>query len=109
MSIRGPPPSKVGSGGNSLLSEAGADEEAATAEFWLATDGRYRIGPTRGAWTKPAAEYIGGAAREAARRQRLAAIETELAELATREERIAAELMALDRERAALNAPRTHV
>ena len=86
-----------------LAAIAVTDEDATTAEFWLAGDGRYRLGPTRGAWAKPAAEYIGGAAREAARRRRLEAIETELAALAARAEQVAAELAAIDRERAALN------
>ena len=73
------------------------DEDATTAEFWLAGDGRYRLGPTRGAWAKPAAEYIGGAAREAARRRRLGH-RTELAALAARAEQVAAELAAIDHE-----------
>lgn len=86
-----------------LAAIAVTDDNASTAEFWLAADGRYRIGPTRGAWAKPAAEYIGGAAREAARRRRLEAIEAELAELAARDDRIAADLSRLERERATLN------
>lgn len=86
-----------------LAAVAVAEDDVTTAEFWLAADGRYRIGPSRGAWAKPAAEYIGGAAREAARRRRLEAIEVELAELAAREERIAAGLAELERERQTLN------
>ncbi|MGB7757888.1 MAG: TIGR02680 family protein [Salinisphaera sp.] len=86
-----------------LAAVAVAEQDVTTAEFWLAADGRYRIGPTCGAWTKPVAQYIGAAAREAARRQRLEAIETELAELAARDERIAAGLAELGRERQRLN------
>ncbi|MGN8199559.1 TIGR02680 family protein [Salinisphaera sp. RV14] len=82
-----------------LAAVAVAEDDVAPAEFWLAVDGRYRFGPARGAWAKPAAQYIGAAAREAARRQRLQAIETELAELAARDERIAAALGELGRER----------
>lgn len=51
------------------------------AEAWVAPDGRFRIGPVGGDWTKPAAEYIGAASRAAARRLRIAQIEEELAAL----------------------------
>ena len=86
-----------------LAAIAVAEDDVTTAEFWLAADGRYRIGPSCGAWSKPTAEYIGGAAREAARRRRLEAIETELAELDARAKRITAGLAELDRERQTLN------
>jgi uncharacterized protein (TIGR02680 family) len=86
-----------------LAAIAVADVDQTNAEFWLAADGRYRIGPTHGAWGKPVAEYIGATAREAARRRRLAVIDTELAELATRLETIANALAELGRERAALD------
>jgi uncharacterized protein (TIGR02680 family) len=49
------------------------------AEAWIAPDGRYRLGPLAGCWNKPAAEYIGHAARVTAREQRLAAIAARLA------------------------------
>ena len=38
---------------------------------WVDLDGRWRIGPLRGEWAKPAAEFVGHAAREEARRRRL--------------------------------------
>ncbi|SCZ60066.1 TIGR02680 family protein [Thiohalomonas denitrificans] len=76
---------------------------------WVTEDGRWRLGPARGAWGKPRAEYIGRGAREAARRRRIA----ELDELIARQEALIAELDAelkrlsgqshtADRERAAL-------
>ena len=51
---------------------------------WVAADGRFELGPLRGAAHKPAAEHIGHGARERARRRRLA-------ELAQRTELLAAE------------------
>ncbi|TAL91837.1 MAG: TIGR02680 family protein [Rhodanobacter sp.] len=53
------------------------------AEAWIAPDGRYRLGPLAGCWNKPAAEYIGHAARMAAREQRLRAIAVRLDEIRT--------------------------
>ncbi|WP_340649644.1 TIGR02680 family protein [Pseudoxanthomonas winnipegensis] len=68
------------------------------AESWLAPDGRFRLGALAGAWAKSAARYIGHAARERARRERLDLIALALeqldaadAELAQRFERLAAE------------------
>lgn len=55
--------------------------EVAEAEAWIAADGRFRVGPLAGAWSKPAAVYIGFAARAAARRQRLAEIARRLGEI----------------------------
>ncbi|MFJ3965108.1 TIGR02680 family protein [Streptomyces sp. NPDC090036] len=45
---------------------------------WVALDGRHRVGVLTGRWAKPAAEYIGEGAREAARRTRIAALQAEL-------------------------------
>jgi uncharacterized protein (TIGR02680 family) len=64
-----------------LASIACGEVEDTQAEAWVAPDGRFRLGPVRGAWSKPAAEYIGFAAREAARQRRLEEIATRLAEL----------------------------
>jgi uncharacterized protein (TIGR02680 family) len=44
----------------------------------VSRDGRWRVGPLRGAWAKPAAEFIGAGAREQARRRRLAALAAEI-------------------------------
>ncbi|MFI1282202.1 TIGR02680 family protein [Streptomyces sp. NPDC020858] len=49
-----------------------------TAGTWVALDGRHRVGVLTGGWAKPAAEYIGEGAREAARRTRIAALRAEL-------------------------------
>jgi len=55
-----------------------------TGETWVTTGGGFRIGAVEGAWTKPAATYVGHGAREAARRARLAEIADELAEIEAR-------------------------
>ena len=52
----------------------------ASAEAWLAPDGRFRLGPLSGHWHKPAAAYIGYAARAAARARRLEELAALLAE-----------------------------
>ena len=45
---------------------------------WVDLAGRWRIGPKFGRWTKPAAQHIGEAAREAARLRRLRELNDEL-------------------------------
>ncbi|MGH8825170.1 MAG: TIGR02680 family protein, partial [Jiangellaceae bacterium] len=77
---------------------------AGQGSVWVAPDGRFRVGVLEGAWRKPAAEFIGSGAREAARRARLvavradlAAVECELAEIDTADR-------ALTRRRAVLAA-----
>lgn len=64
-----------------LAGIAFGEQDRADAESWLAPDGRFRLGSLAGAWRKPAAVYIGHAAREQARRERLAAIVIELEQL----------------------------
>ncbi|CAM3296019.1 TIGR02680 family protein [Halomonas lysinitropha] len=71
-----------------VLASIGTGESEAFA--WVSEAGDWRLGPLRGQWGKPAAVYIGHAAREAARLRRLAAIEDELS--------------ALDRQRAEIDA-----
>ena len=78
-------------------------EDPGDAEAWIATDGRFRLGPARGAWNKPAAEYIGFAAREAARRRRLEEIASELAVITSGLDSVAAQLLALAEEQQTLN------
>jgi len=52
------------------------------AETWLSPGGHFRLGTLAGAWSKPGAEFIGYAARAAARARRLEEIATRLAALA---------------------------
>ncbi|MBM0105554.1 TIGR02680 family protein [Steroidobacter sp. S1-65] len=58
-----------------------SDDEPIEAEAWISPAGEFRVGALRGFWEKPSAEYIGHAAREAARQARLAAIKQQLAQL----------------------------
>ena len=58
-----------------------SEREAVDAEAWVAPDGQFRIGPLRGAWSKPAAEYIGAASRALARQRRLGELGTLIADL----------------------------
>jgi uncharacterized protein (TIGR02680 family) len=64
-----------------LAGVAYGGEDRPDAESWLSPDGRFRLGALAGAWSKPEARYIGHAARERARRQRLDEIATALAAL----------------------------
>jgi uncharacterized protein (TIGR02680 family) len=66
-----------------LESIACGEQEAVEAEAWISPQGEFRVGNARGAWTKPEAQYIGHAAREAARRVRLEQIAARLAEIDT--------------------------
>ena len=59
-----------------------ADDDPIDSEAWVAPDGRFRLGALAGAWIKPAAVYIGYAARAAARARRLAEIAGRLALIA---------------------------
>ncbi|ALN59619.1 hypothetical protein GLE_4278 [Lysobacter enzymogenes] len=69
------------------------------AEGWVSPDGRFRLGALAGAWRKPAATYIGHAARERARRERIEEIAAELAELDVADAASARQLQALEDER----------
>ncbi|MDP3844493.1 MAG: TIGR02680 family protein [Oxalobacteraceae bacterium] len=78
-----------------LRSIACAEQEVDSAEAWVTPSGQFRVGPVRGAWSKPAAEYIGFAAREAARRRRMLevvaaidAIDLPLTEVRRRQEEV---------------------
>jgi uncharacterized protein (TIGR02680 family) len=43
---------------------------------WVDKSGRWQLGPLHGMWSKPAAQHIGYASREAERRRRMAELET---------------------------------
>lgn len=51
---------------------------ASDAGSWVAVDGRWRLGVTFGSWSKAAAQYVGAAARERNRQERLAALEEQI-------------------------------
>jgi uncharacterized protein (TIGR02680 family) len=58
---------------------APAASTPAPASCAVSCDGQWRVGPLHGAWAKDAAEYVGAATREQARRRRLAVLAEELA------------------------------
>ena len=62
-----------------ILAGIGWGEQAHPA--WIDGDGRWRLGPTAGAWAKPEPAYVGHAAREAARQRRLREIAAALSDL----------------------------
>jgi uncharacterized protein (TIGR02680 family) len=51
----------------------------APAPCAVSLDGQWRVGPLHGAWAKDAAEYVGAATREEAKRRRLAVLAAEIA------------------------------
>ena len=59
-----------------IIQKIGLGENTGTV--WVDVKGRWRIGPKAGRWTKPAAQHIGQAAREAARLRRLRDLDDEL-------------------------------
>jgi uncharacterized protein (TIGR02680 family) len=65
-----------------LAGVACGHNDPGSTEAWIAPDGRFRLGALSGAWTKPAAVYIGFVARAAARVRRLASIAERRTELA---------------------------
>lgn len=83
-----------------LRSIACSDVTQDDAEAWVAPDGRFRMGPLDGRWTKPIAEYIGAVSRAAARRLRIAQIGAELDALMQEVEQTAASLVRLAERRA---------
>jgi uncharacterized protein (TIGR02680 family) len=85
-----------------LSGVACTDSDADDREAWVSPDGRFRLGALAGVWAKPAAVYIGFAARAAARRRRLADIAARLTQLADELATVQAmsEQLAQDRERA---------
>src|SRR5256885_12035601 len=71
---------------------------------WVDLAGRWRIGPKLGRWTKPAAQHIGQAAREAARLRRLRELDGELMTLRQAVSEIRAALTELHQRVAAAKA-----
>ncbi|WP_175693195.1 TIGR02680 family protein [Burkholderia ambifaria] len=59
----------------------GEEAEDAASETWISSDGRYRLGALSGRWQKVQADFIGFAARAAARARRLQEVEARLREL----------------------------
>jgi uncharacterized protein (TIGR02680 family) len=87
-----------------LASVACAEDDPLEVEAWVSPHGRFRLGPKRGAWRKVAAQYIGSAAREQARRRRICEIETRLRELAGEAAEVGQLLDAAAQRRGEVNA-----
>ncbi len=68
-----------------------ADDDVPAAEAWVALDGRFRLAALAGAGHKPQAQFVGHAARAAARALRLAEIGLRLQALALEMQRVEAE------------------
>lgn len=86
-----------------LLAGIAADDiDDAGTEAWISPQGRFRLGPVQGAWAKPQAEFVGHAAREAARRQRLAQIAQRLQELELQTQELDAQLGEAQQTRVAM-------
>lgn len=82
--------------GVGLLVPGEPGEEVPATGNWICLDGRFRLGTLTGAWSKPAAVYLGEGAREQARRARITAIDAELAELARRMDGLTQRFESLD-------------
>lgn len=63
-----------------VLAQIGLGEQslAGGSCVWITEEGRFRLGPLRGQWRKPAAQHIGEGAREAHRRQKLAELDAQI-------------------------------
>ncbi|WP_329098524.1 TIGR02680 family protein [Streptomyces sp. NBC_01439] len=73
-----------------LLGTIGAGGEGG-AGTWTGSDGSFRVGTLTGRWAKPAAEYVGEGAREAARRARIAVLRGELGLLQQKSDEVGAQ------------------
>ncbi|WP_337061715.1 TIGR02680 family protein [Kineococcus sp. G2] len=81
----------------------GSADGAGTA---VGVDGSFRLGVLTGRWGKHRAEFVGRGARESARRERLAAVDAELAALAVEVADAQAEAVRIDRRGDVLAAER---
>ncbi|MEW1634710.1 TIGR02680 family protein [Streptomyces sp. NPDC093801] len=101
IGLGGAPGEAAPSGGVPHAGPAGTGTAGGT---WVAPDGRHRVGALTGRWAKPAAEYIGEGAREAARRTRIAALRAELFLLRQESAEADAQLQAVAGRRSTLDA-----
>ncbi|MBW3577072.1 MAG: TIGR02680 family protein [Actinobacteria bacterium] len=85
-----------------VLARIGAAPDA--GEVWVSADGRFRVGPLHGVWHKQQAEHLGHAARQAARRRRLAELDRVLAAIDERLDGLAADADRIDRRAVRLAA-----
>ena len=81
-----------------LAGVACSAQDPGDADSWVSPSGQFRLGALAGAWHKPAAVYIGFAARAAARAQRLAAIAQRLLAWADEQAALQAALATLQQD-----------
>jgi uncharacterized protein (TIGR02680 family) len=81
-----------------LQGVACAPDDDCQAEAWISPHGQFRLGTLAGNWSKPAAVFIGFAAREAARKRRLEEIAKRITELLIAAEANAEQLEQNDRD-----------
>lgn len=81
-----------------LRSIAVADRRGAEPDepTWVGLDGRWRLGPLHGRWTKARSQYLGATARERHRLDEIARLTEVLAALDTELRGVAADVRALD-------------
>lgn len=77
-----------------ILRTIGAEESAGLC--WVSADGRWRNGPASGAWSKPAAGFVGAGARASARKSRLQTLAAEIGRIDAERRGLKAELDRLD-------------
>jgi uncharacterized protein (TIGR02680 family) len=87
-----------------LAAVALVDEPSGKTECAVSRDGRFRLGPAHGRFGKPAAEYIGVAARAERRARRIAELDGELEALAARDDGLARRLGGVEERLFALAA-----
>lgn len=75
-------------------------------EVWVAGDGRYAVGPARGRWHSDRARYLGAGAREAARREAIERVTSEIAELEARIDQLEASQRVLEEDAGRVRAER---
>ncbi|MGH3032099.1 MAG: TIGR02680 family protein, partial [Gaiellaceae bacterium] len=85
-----------------LSSVALADDAGAGTACAVSRTGHFRLGPTRGRFSKPAAEYVGAAARAERRHRRIAELDRQLAAIGARDDELSRALASVDGRLAAL-------
>jgi uncharacterized protein (TIGR02680 family) len=83
------------------------DEDDPSADSWISPRGAFRLGRLRGSHRKAEAQYVGWAAREAARARRLEEIERELELLLADQRALQARQAELDAQQALLESELT--
>jgi uncharacterized protein (TIGR02680 family) len=81
-----------------VLARIGWGEDSGAA-VWVDASGGFGIGPARGRWSKPTAQYVGAGAREASRRAAIGALHERIGQLEQRLDLLHAHLDELEARR----------